>query len=496
MALRTASHTAAEIIKSIFGSPPSDLTTEQKRALIAAIGALTIEVARIPAVTTLQPEDLILIGDNSDADKAKRLTLGSLLGQIAGDNLTANGLQLDAAGGGSATIADNSIAAAKALADTDQRRKDWRDRIEATHVNLYQSTLPATSEYSVNRDFVILARPSANTGVSFRDISDPSTALTVSNAGDVFWLLANGWVRVGNVRELSEDRLLDVFKTDRVAADRGKVLAISPTDENAVALHTPQSIGSDATARAAAAAADQKAVANKEVVDRLPVFAHLQVTPNGIIDNLVPSFITIDLDQKLLDKTITRIDVLIAGNNVASLQTAQNVAPFNLVGRAGGLINASLASSVRNNIISNISTSDTTKEGEIRYRFSDNTTAIDHFNFAVNNAGFRRRGFREIAAVAGASRTWTFQLSPADTEILVDLFYGGTNNINGHHTRLFPRALFSGSNQQFVVDSRVASANFPDEQTGGFTANINGSNLLTVVTTGWKGSGTPRIFAK
>ena len=112
------------------------------------------------------------------------------------------GLSSDGGGGGEATesgpIADNSITPAKAQADTEARKKAWRQRLGSAHIGA-GTTLPAAGD-SNDGDVRIFTQAVA-AGLSWKDISDLATVITTAEGGDVAVYLGArlGWVRVGNI---------------------------------------------------------------------------------------------------------------------------------------------------------------------------------------------------------------------------------------------------------------------------------------------------------
>ena len=110
------------------------------------------------------------------------------------------GLSSDGGGGTmpSGPIADNSITPVKAQADTEARKKAWRERLGSAHIGA-GLTLPAASD-SNDGDVRIFTQDVAN-GLNWRDISDTTTIITAAEGGDVAVYLGArlGWVRVGNI---------------------------------------------------------------------------------------------------------------------------------------------------------------------------------------------------------------------------------------------------------------------------------------------------------
>ena len=101
-----------------------------------------------------------------------------------------------AKGGAAGEIDDNSLAPAKARANSDPDKKAWRDRLGSSSIDLIANALPPTTNYNTGDTFII-GRGGA-TVVPFREIDEPATELTATVAGDVMMLLAAGWTRIGN----------------------------------------------------------------------------------------------------------------------------------------------------------------------------------------------------------------------------------------------------------------------------------------------------------
>ena len=210
-------------------------------------------------------------------------------------------LELDFAAGAAGALADNSIAPIKLLANRDVDKKSLRARMAGSSIGLVANALPAVANHNTG-DTIIIGRGGA-TVVPFRELATPADEETATVAGDVMMLLAAGWTRIGNLFS-------------------GGI---------------------------AAAAARTIADANKAAVDRLPVFARISINPAGIPDAVPPSFITLTLDSKLTDRTITRIQCSIEGQNFANIVRNANpippatdhAEPFNQAFNAGGVINGS-----------------------------------------------------------------------------------------------------------------------------------------------------------
>ena len=275
--------------------------------------------------------------------------------------------ELDFASGAAGALADNSIAPIKALAALASNKKDWRARLGSSSIGLVASALPAVASHNAG-DTVIVAR-GGTTVVPFREVDEPSTELTDTVAGDVMMLLAAGWTRIGNLFS-------------------GGI---------------------------AAAAARTIADANAAVVGRLPIFGRISVNPAGIPDAVPPAFITLTLDSKLTDRTITRIQCSIEGQNFANIvrntsptpPATDHAAPFNQAFNAGGVINGSFTPTQLDNLATQAglvaSRAAQTLQGQIRYSFTDGADQIDYFEWGVQNNGFRPLVVDNIASFNAAA---------------------------------------------------------------------------------------------
>jgi len=100
--------------------------------------------------------------------------------------------------GGSA-IGDNSLLPVKARANTEQHKREWRERFASANISA-GTTLPALS--TANDGDVRIITQSVTSGLSFVDITDPSETVTSARSGDVIMVLTlrtRGWIRVGNI---------------------------------------------------------------------------------------------------------------------------------------------------------------------------------------------------------------------------------------------------------------------------------------------------------
>ena len=93
-----------------------------------------------------------------------------------------------------AAVTGGALSLSTAL--TAAQRKAWRNHFGSSRIFQVASALPAIADYNTG-DTIVVGRGGA-TVTPFRDISDASTTLTDTVAGDVIMLLAVGWVRIGN----------------------------------------------------------------------------------------------------------------------------------------------------------------------------------------------------------------------------------------------------------------------------------------------------------
>ena len=276
----------------------------------------------------------------------------------------------------SATIADNSIVPAKAQADTEARKKAWRERLGSAKITA-GSSLPTVA--TSNRGDVHIFPSDVASGLSFVDISDQDSTLDSASAGDILWLFmlrSLTWVRVGNL-----------FTGGRAVANL------------------------------------------RAVLDRNYVFGSLQLSPAGIPDKVFPENIALALANKLDARTIAQIQVSLNGESVATVNTADTIAPFNgyhtvepaqgqpgnnvsqggADGSEGGIINLALDEADRRNLL-NINSAAQWVLVEVHYKFSGTSLALDvpadesdRISFGVNNNSFPRvQTAAEVLATANA----------------------------------------------------------------------------------------------
>ena len=382
-------------------------------------------------------------------------------------------------------IADTSQSAAAtggalslSTALTDAAKKAWRAHFGSSSIGLVANALPAVANHNVG-DTLVIGRGGA-TVVPFREIDAPATELTATVAGDVMMLLGAGWTRIGN------------FFSGGVAAAAARAVA----DANAVR------------------------------VNRMTVFETAIVNPPGIPGNDFPEYLGLSLANKIDPRRIISIRVRIGGQQVAASVDTATLAPFNDLGSGeltqpgrGGILNLTLGSAARANLKNAVSTNVQYVEGEIEYKFEGTSLQpdvlpdlIDRFHFGTNNNGYPAivgltqaqvdariaalaRTLTAKTATAGASRTWTYTLDAADTEIWIGLT-AGSGTDRGTMSRLIPRGILTSTAQNLTIDSRVpAQAAGQDTSNAGVQASISG-NTLTLSTNQYLATGTPVVYSK
>ena len=94
--------------------------------------------------------------------------------------------------------ADGSIGSEKLDADTEVKKKAFREAVGSAHIG-HGTTLPLAAESNVGD--VRIFTQSVASGLSWVDISDPTVRITSANAGDValYFDARFGWTRVGNI---------------------------------------------------------------------------------------------------------------------------------------------------------------------------------------------------------------------------------------------------------------------------------------------------------
>ena len=103
------------------------------------------------------------------------------------------------------------------------------------------------------------------------------------------------------------------------------------------------------------------------------------------------------------------------------------------------------------------------------------------------------RKFAEKAATAGATRTWTYTLDAADTELWIGSKAG--SGTAAWMSTVVPRALLGAVAEPIVLDHRNPGNNGKDGSSAGVDATIS-SNTLTLTTVGWINAPQPRVFSK
>ena len=245
--------------------------------------------------------------------------------------------KLNATGTGTGTgeVADNSLLPIKARAGTPVEQKDWRERLNSSHIGLISRALPAVDNHNTG-DLVIIARGGATT-VPFREIDDPTTDLLENVAGDVIMLLAAGWTRIGNLFS-------------------GGI---------------------------AAAAAQALANANAAALARIAPFAHIQISPHGIRDHVsFPESFKLTFAEPQHNKTVQSVVVDFNGNT-AQLSAVTPVSNINT--GVGGVLWYALDQAARDNLATNTGATDEQVPVGVRINFDDGTFYWFNLPFRVND---------------------------------------------------------------------------------------------------------------
>ena len=125
----------------------------------------------------------------------------------------------------SLSIANNSILSSKILADTDVRKKEWREKIDASH-NELAADLPDDNASNTG-DIHVFTEDNAT--ASWRDLLtlQPITGAVRGDAG--MYVFGQGWIKVGNL--LSNAGVLDPAIKDKIDlyADNPAYNPASPT---------------------------------------------------------------------------------------------------------------------------------------------------------------------------------------------------------------------------------------------------------------------------
>ena len=164
-----------------------------------------------------------------------------------------------------------------------------------------------------------------------------------------------------------------------------------------------------AAAQASADAADTKATANTNVIDRLAVFGQYELNPAGIPAGVPPDFIALTLSTKRVNKVIDRLQVNLGGVVMFDARRIARpippaidpLAPFNFASNdyegSGGVINLAFPNPADKTNFTNAASGtaamrDQFVHGVITYTFLDGTVEADRIHFGVNNNAFRTTG--------------------------------------------------------------------------------------------------------
>ena len=185
---------------------------------------------------------------------------------------------------------------------------------------------------------------------------------------------------------ITDDSILDQAKASRAASDRGLFLGVSTTDENALVLRAAGGAATDATARAAAAAAQRTADA-KLSRDDLPPFASIFAIPQGIDGNNFPTPFELFFSERITSKTITRL-VVTVGGQVATISAITPLSRIAGTAVDSGSLQFALPASAINNIRTNISSTTDSVDFQVTFSFNDGTSYLHTIPFPVNNPVF------------------------------------------------------------------------------------------------------------
>lgn len=369
------------------------------------------------------------------------------------------------------TIADNSIAPAKAQADTGEQKRDWRARLDSAHISA-GTTLPELTD--VNIDDVRVLTATIASGISFRDVLNQSVVLTAAEAGDVLMVFdirnVKTWVRVGNI------------------------LTGSPA------------------LRALITAAQSKADGNETAItaanlDRQTV---IEIGPEFIHNETGPKTLGINIRHPLnAYSTATIMSVAVAGQ------------PVVLVGYDNTLLHQDTLAEVSATSFSNIwAQMDAIDDGQ------GGTTNVQRWPVGsyipVTVSLLTGRGgdtvffrivdvlvvdppsvvipqFTAKAATSLGSRIWTYTLASTDTEIWIGIHETeeGRGGDTGTYSDIIPRSILSSTARNIIIDHRnpAGAQGIPDSGAVGVAATISG-NLLTLNSSGYWNDTAPIVLSK
>ena len=183
--------TDAQIGDKAFSNPPSDLTNDEKTAVRTAIGAGGVTPT---ATTTRQGTVELATGGEMNAGTANLVPDAAAVkfytDTLVGAQTTASVLLTRLIGG----ITPNQL-----NADAATEKRAFRALLGSSSIST-GNTLPAVTQHNVG-DTRIITQTVAS-GLSYVDITAPSTTLTSADAGDVMVILTGRttvWTRVGNI---------------------------------------------------------------------------------------------------------------------------------------------------------------------------------------------------------------------------------------------------------------------------------------------------------
>ena len=156
----------------------------------------------------------------------------------------------------------------------------------------------------------------------------------------------------------------------------------------------------DVTARQQVAALQPSVNSNSAAIRRLPIFASYAVSPPGFTGTDFPEFMAITLANKLIDKAIAGIRVVIDGISLAYV-TGARIAPFNERTRLddedagiGGVINIEIDATNQSLLKANRGAGAQYARVELQFQFSGESTGTrfdhrDYVHIGTNNNAYR-----------------------------------------------------------------------------------------------------------
>ena len=151
----------------------------------------------------------------------------------------------------------------------------------------------------------------------------------------------------------------------------------------------------DATARSSATNALNIAGRNSTIINALPVFTTATLTPAGVRGRDLPSYIALELANKVDRRNIAQVEVRTQGQLLTRVNNVTAASQITQLNSHGGIVNIELANDLIETIANNLNSSVQDLRIELHYKFEGTNLGtgtpadqVDDVHMGVNNDSF------------------------------------------------------------------------------------------------------------